>query len=115
MSRSSGPPSRLWVCEAHSRRRDPDGLHRNARLGLPGRRALVADVEAGCSCREAARCRGVSQTTACKWWRRWSEATLEQRRSLVCLEDRSSRPRRYPRLLAAGEQERICAVRRRSG
>jgi transposase InsO family protein len=91
------------------------GLHRNARLGLAGRRALVADVEAGCSCREAARRRGVSPTTACKWWRRWSEAMLEQRCSLGCLEDRSSRPHRSPRLLPAVEQERICAARRRSG
>ncbi|HEX6228139.1 MAG TPA: DDE-type integrase/transposase/recombinase, partial [Solirubrobacterales bacterium] len=32
-----------------------------------------------------------------------------------CLEDRSSRPRRCPRLLPAGEQERICAARRRTG
>src|SRR5206468_2351067 len=38
------------------------GLHRNARLGLAGRRALVADVESGCSCREAARRRGVWPT-----------------------------------------------------
>ncbi len=91
------------------------GLHRNARLGLAGRRALVVDVEAGLSCREAARRRGVSPTTACKWWRRWSEATLEQQRSLLCLEDRSSRPHRCPRLLASGEQQRICAARRRSG
>jgi len=91
------------------------GLHRNARLGLAGRRALVADVEAGCSCREAARRRGVSPTTACKWWRRWSRASAEERRSLVCLEDRSSRPRRSPRLLPAAEQARICAVRQRSG
>jgi transposase InsO family protein len=90
-------------------------LHRNARLGLAGRRALVADVESGCSCREAARRRGVSATTACKWWRRWSEATLEQRRSLACLEDRSSRPHRCPRLLPAAEQARICAARRRTG
>ena len=89
-------------------------LHRNARLGLAGRRALVADVESGCSCREAARRRGVSPTTACKWWRRWSAATPEQRCSLACLEDRSSRPRRMPRLLAAAERERICAARRRS-
>jgi hypothetical protein len=44
------------------------GLHRNARLGLAGRRALVADVEGGMSCRAAARGRGVSPTTACKWW-----------------------------------------------
>lgn len=90
-------------------------LHRNARLGLAGRRALVADVEAGCSCREAARRRGVSPTTACKWWRRWSEATLEQRRWAACLEDRSSRPHRSPRLLSRGEQQRICAARRRTG
>src|SRR5947207_13950973 len=91
------------------------GLHRNARLGLAGRRVLVGDVEGGLSCREAARRRGVSPTTACKWWRRWSEATLEQRRSLRCLEDRSSRPHRSPSLLSAAAQERICAVRRRSG
>ena len=91
------------------------GLHRNARLGLAGRRALVADLEAGCSCREAARRRGVSPTTACKWWRRWSEATREQRRTLVCLEDRSSRPHRMPRLLPPGERARICAARRRTG
>lgn len=91
------------------------GLHRNARLGLAGRRALVADVEAGCSCREAARRRGVSPTTACKWWRRWCEATIERRLSSVCLEDRSSRPRRSPRLLPRQEQARICAARRRSG
>src|SRR6266508_4468161 len=91
------------------------GLHRNARLGLAGRRALVADVEAGLSCRVAARRRGVSPTTACKWWRRWSQATLEQRQTLVCLEDRPSRPHRSPRQLAVSEQARICAARRRSG
>jgi transposase InsO family protein len=91
------------------------GVHRNARLGLAGRRALVADVESGCSCREAARRRGVSPTTACKWWRRWLLASPEQRRTLACLEDRSSRPRRSPRLLPQAERERICAVRRRSG
>jgi transposase len=91
------------------------GLHRNARLGLAGRRALVADLEAGCSCREAARRRGVSPTTACKWWRRWREAGAQERSSLACLEDRSSRPHRSPRLLGALEQRRICAARRRSG
>jgi transposase InsO family protein len=90
-------------------------LHRNARLGLAGRRVLVADVESGCSCREAARRRGVSPTTACKWWSRWRDAGDEQRRSLRCLEDRSSRPHRSPRLLPAAEQTQICAARRRSG
>jgi transposase len=91
------------------------GFHRNARLGLAGRRLLVADIECGLSCREAARRRGVSPTTACKWWRRWSGASIEERRSLGCLEDRSSRPRRSPRLLPLAEQARICAARRRSG
>ncbi len=90
-------------------------LHRNARLGLAGRRALVADVESGLSCREAARRRGVSPTTACKWWGRWSQATLEQRRSWRCLEDRSSRPHRSPRRLPPAVEARICAARRRSG
>jgi transposase InsO family protein len=90
-------------------------LHRNARLGLAGRRVLVADVEAGCSCREAARRRGVSPTTACRWWRGWSEARAQERLSLACLEDRSSRPHRSPRLLPLAERRRICAARRRSG
>jgi transposase InsO family protein len=90
------------------------GLHRNDRLGLAGRRALVADVESGLSCRCAARRRGVSPSTACKWWRRWCEATLEQRLTLSCLDDRSSRPHRSPRRLPVGER-RICAARRRSG
>jgi transposase InsO family protein len=91
------------------------GLHRNARLGLAGRRALVADVESGCSCRQAARRRGVSPTTACKWWGRWCAATESERETLQCLGDRSSRPRRCPRLLPPVEQQRICAARRRTG
>ncbi len=91
------------------------GLHGNARLGLAGRRQLVADVEAGCSCREAARRYGVSPTTACKWWHRWRLADARERRSLACLYDRSSRPLRSPRLLPPAEQARICAARRRSG
>jgi transposase InsO family protein len=43
------------------------------------------------------------------------EAPAEQRISWACLEDRSSRPYRSPRLLPASEQARICAARRRSG
>jgi transposase len=91
------------------------GLHRNARLGLAGRRLLVAEVAAGYSCRESARCRGVSPTRACKWWRRWLAASEGDRGSLVWLEDRSSRPHRSPRLLSAAEQELICGCRQRTG
>jgi transposase len=90
-------------------------LHRNAKLGLAGRYALVLAIERGCSLREAARRHGVSPATACTWSRRWREACAEERRTRACLFDRSSRPQRSPRMLAACEQERICAERRRSG
>jgi transposase InsO family protein len=90
-------------------------LHRNAKLGLAGRYALVLAIEQGCSIREAARRCGVSPATACRWSGRWRSASLEERRTLSCLFDRSSRPHRSPRMLPEREQERICAERRRSG
>ena len=40
-------------------------LHRNAKLGLAGRHALVKAVDGGLSVREAARRHGVSPATAC--------------------------------------------------
>ena len=90
-------------------------LHRNAKLGLAGRFALVRMVESGFSIREAARRHGVSPATACTWSRRWRGASEDEQRTLGCLFDRSSRPRRSPRMLSEGEQARICAERRRSG
>jgi len=90
-------------------------FHRNAKLGLAGRYALVKTIKQGCSAREAARCSGVSPATACTWWRRWRSASPEERRTLSCLFDRSSRPHHSPRMLPAGEQARICAERLRSG
>jgi transposase InsO family protein len=90
-------------------------LHRNAKLGLAGRYALVCAIEDGLSVKAAAAAFSVSPATACRWQRRWREASNEERRSLVCLHDRSSRPRRMPRLLSAREQRRICAARRRTG
>ena len=90
-------------------------LHRNAKLGLAGRYALAQLVEAGCSLREAAARCNVSPATACRWSRRWRQASSEERASLSCLLDRSSRPCRMPRLLAAREQQRICAARRETG
>jgi transposase InsO family protein len=83
-------------------------LHANAKLGLAGRLALVAAVENGLSLRAAATAFNVSPATAHRWWHRW----LDGGRRPETLVDRSSRPHRSPRLLAAGLQERICACRR---
>jgi transposase InsO family protein len=90
-------------------------LHRNAKLGLAGRFALVRARASGCSTREVARRFSVSPATVCRWDRRWREASEDERASLACLFDRSSRPRRMPRLLSASEQARICAARRTTG
>ena len=76
-------------------------LHANAKLGLAARFALVQAVEGGCSIRGAAARFNVSPATAHRWWHRWLAAGEEARGTLSCLFDRSSRPRRCPRRLAA--------------
>ena len=86
-------------------------LHANAKLGLAGRLALVRAVDEGLSLKAAAAAFSVSPATAHRWWHRW----LEGDRQPGALLDRSSRPRRSPRLLAAELQERICDCRRQTG
>jgi transposase InsO family protein len=90
-------------------------LHRNAKLGLSGRFALVQARTSGLPLREVARRFSVSPATVSRWSCRWEAASAEERRSLACLFDRSSRPKRMPRLLPAHEQRRICAARRQTG
>jgi transposase len=90
-------------------------FHRNARLGLGGRFALVCAIEGGLSIRAAAARFNISPATAHRWWRRWREAGEESRRTLACLFDRSSRPHHSPGQLASELQERICACRRETG
>jgi transposase InsO family protein len=90
-------------------------FHRNAKLGLAGRRALVLQVAGGSSLREAAESFHVSVATAHRWWSRWRQATVQERESLSCLCDRSSRPARSPRRLAAQLERAICDCRRRTG
>src|SRR5262249_59195632 len=86
-------------------------LHANGKLGLAGRLALVRAIEDGRSLRAAAAVFSVSPATAHRWWHRW----LDGQRREEALWDRSSRPHRSPRLLAAGLQERICDCRRQTG
>ena len=90
-------------------------LHRNAKLGLAGRHALVQAIEGGMSMKAAAAAFSVSPATAHRWWHRWRSASEQARRSLACLLDRSSRPQHSPRELAGALQERICACRRETG
>jgi transposase InsO family protein len=89
--------------------------HRNAKLGLAGRYALVSAIAAGMTLKQAAVAFNVSPATAHRWWHRWLEAGEEARRSLSCLFDRSSRPHRSPRQLAPELEEAICECRRRTG
>jgi len=90
-------------------------LHANAKLGLAGRLALVRAIEDGLSLKQAAACFKVSPATAHRWWHRWLEAGEEARRTLSCLFDRSSRPRRSPRQLPPELEQAICACRRKTG
>jgi transposase len=90
-------------------------FHRNAKLGLAGRYALVSAIAGGMTLKQAAACFSVSPATAHRWWHRWEDAGDEARASLSCLLDRSSRPRRSPRRLAPELAETICACRRKTG
>ena len=90
-------------------------FHRNAKLGLAGRYALVCAVEGGMSLKAAAAAFSVSPATAHRWWHRWLEASEEARETLACLFDRSSRPHRSPRQLAPELAEAICSCRRKTG
>jgi transposase InsO family protein len=89
--------------------------HRNAKLGLAGRLALVRAIEQGMTLKRAAACFSVSPATAHRWWHRWLEATADARQSLSCLCDRSSRPYRSPRRLAPELEAAICDCRRKTG
>jgi transposase len=89
--------------------------HRNAKLGLAGRHALVLAIEDGMTLKAAAAAFNVAPATAHRWWHRWLEAAPVERGTLACLSERSSRPHRSPRMLSADQQERICEVRQHTG
>jgi transposase len=90
-------------------------VHANAKLGPAGRLALTEAIASGMSQKAAAAAFCVSPATAHRWWHRRRSASVEEQRSGAWLLDRSSRPRRSPRLLDRVAQERICECRRQTG
>jgi transposase InsO family protein len=89
--------------------------HPNARLTPRGRLELVQLVERGASLRSAAALCNVALSTAHRWVVRWRAAAVSERASLVCLQDRSSRPHSSPRLLAEDLQQRVVEARLQTG
>jgi len=80
--------------------------HRTARLNAFGRQLLVSRIEFdGWPAAKAAEAQGVSRTTAHKWIRRY------RAEGWAGLEDRSSRPRRSPRLTRPEVVHAILAAR----
>src|SRR3954447_17919529 len=87
-------------------------VHANAKLGPAGRFVLCRAIEDGMTLRAAAAAFRVSPATAHRWWHRFRVASLEERLSLLCLRDRSSRPSHSPRQLTAEQEEPILRARR---
>jgi transposase InsO family protein len=83
--------------------------HRNARLTPVTRAELVHEVERGLPQAEVARQFRVSRATVAKWVRRC------RREGPSGLTDRTSRPRRSPRLTPHPIAERISELRRKEG
>ena len=81
-------------------------IHKNARLTLRGREALVQLVTAGVRCSAAARIFHVTPKTAAKWVRRFRSE------GLAGLGDRSSRPRHCPRAILSSRQNQVLELRR---
>jgi transposase InsO family protein len=89
--------------------------HRASHTPL-GRSVVVRRVvEHGETFAQAAACAGVSKSTVWAWVQRWKAATPQERDSLVCLAERSSRPRSSPAQVPAEEAARICELRARTG
>ena len=90
--------------------------HHRARFTARGRWEVARRViEGGETFAQAAAWANVSTSIVWTWVRRWRHASREERASLRCLEDRSSRPHRSPAQVPADEAGRICERRRRTG
>ena len=90
--------------------------HHRARHTPLGRWEVARRViEEGETFAQAAAWANVSKSTVWEWVRRWRSAGSEERASLACLAERSSRPHRSPARVPADEEARICELRRRTG
>jgi transposase len=81
-------------------------IHKNARLTLHSREALVETLGSGVCCKQAAVIFRVTPKTAAKWRRRFLS---EGRAGLL---DRSSRPRRTPRATSPSLTSQVITLRR---
>src|SRR4051794_24122251 len=89
--------------------------HHRARFTARGRYEVVRRVvDDGETFAQAAAWANVSKSTVWEWVRRWRAASPEERASMACLEERSSRPRRSPARVPAAQEARICELRRRT-
>ena len=61
-------------------------FHRNAKLGLAGRFALVQAIESRMSLKAAAAAFSVSPATTHRWWHRWQGASEEEIGRASCRE-----------------------------
>jgi hypothetical protein len=89
--------------------------HGTCRLGPGARRRLVEVAKAEGSQKRAAGPLFVWPATVNRWVKREREATAAERSSGAWARDRSSRPRRSPRMLGEAEHDRICEVRAHTG
>jgi transposase InsO family protein len=90
--------------------------HHRARFTARGRWEIARRViEDGETFAQAAAWANVSTSTVWEWVRRWRCATAAEQESLVCLDERSSRPRHSPAQVPTVEAERIRALRERTG
>ncbi len=90
--------------------------HHRARFTARVRELVVRRVvDDGESFARAAAWANVSKSTVWEWVRGWRAASLQERESLACLQERSSRPHRSPTRVPAAEEQRICELRRRTG
>jgi transposase InsO family protein len=90
--------------------------HHRARHTPLGRWEFVRRVvEEGETFAQAAAWANVSRATVWTWVDRWRQAGPEDRASLACLADRSSRPQHSPAQVPAEEAARICELRERTG